>query len=87
VQGYVPLSGYHFRKVANYALPVLPPISTKGLTAADVDHLTQFTRDLMLKELIALTAKARMQAYGEILGYNKTNGVAKATGVDMRVKA
>jgi lysophosphatidate acyltransferase len=75
------------RSVADPVRPVLDPISTEGLTAADVDHLTQFTRDLMLKELIALTEKARVQAYGETLGYNKANGVAKATGVDMRVKA
>ncbi|KAK4123904.1 acyltransferase-domain-containing protein [Parathielavia appendiculata] len=65
---------------------VLDPISTKGLTAADVDHLTQFTRDLMLKELIALTEKARMQAFPSPVRYH-SNGVAKATGTDMKVRA
>ncbi|KAL9636418.1 MAG: hypothetical protein Q9164_002838 [Protoblastenia rupestris] len=34
---------------------VLPPIETKGLTAADVDRLTNETREVMLRELIALT--------------------------------
>ena len=34
---------------------MLPPISTAGLTATDVDELTHKTRELMLKELIALT--------------------------------
>lgn len=34
---------------------VLPPISTTGLTPADVDELTRTTRDTMLKELITLT--------------------------------
>jgi len=35
---------------------VLPPIPTNNLTTADVDSLTASTRELMLKELIALTA-------------------------------
>lgn len=34
---------------------VLPPIPTAHLTAADVDELKRTTRELMLKELIALT--------------------------------
>lgn len=34
---------------------VLPPISTKNLTADDVDNLTRRTRDSMLDALIALT--------------------------------
>lgn len=34
---------------------MLPPISTTGLTSADVDELTRTTRDSMLKELIELT--------------------------------
>ncbi|GAB0137193.1 hypothetical protein EsDP_00005470 [Epichloe bromicola] len=40
-------------------IKVLDPIPTKGLTAADVEELTRTTRDLMLKELLALTSKAR----------------------------
>ncbi len=34
---------------------VLPPISTKKLTAADVDDLTRNTREIMLTALISLT--------------------------------
>ena len=34
---------------------VLPPISTQGLTAADVDELTRTTREKMLAELVSLT--------------------------------
>ncbi|KAL6234987.1 hypothetical protein BDW75DRAFT_150336 [Aspergillus navahoensis] len=34
---------------------VLPPISTEGLTAADVDKLTTSTRDSMLKTLLELS--------------------------------
>ena len=34
---------------------VLPPISTKGKTAADVDDLMKKTRDAMLEELIRLS--------------------------------
>ncbi|KAL2752837.1 hypothetical protein ACRALDRAFT_2113188 [Sodiomyces alcalophilus JCM 7366] len=38
---------------------VLDPIPTTGLTAADVDELTRTTRELMLKELVALTEKVQ----------------------------
>lgn len=38
---------------------VLPPISTKGLTAADVDDLTTSTRDTMLKTLVEMSTKNR----------------------------
>jgi lysophosphatidate acyltransferase len=41
------------------ASPVLDPIPTEGLTTADVDELTRSTRDLMLKELVALSEKAQ----------------------------
>ncbi|KAF1951297.1 1-acylglycerol-3-phosphate O-acyltransferase [Byssothecium circinans] len=34
---------------------VLPPIPTKGMTAADVDDLTKKTRDSMMEELIRLS--------------------------------
>jgi lysophosphatidate acyltransferase len=40
---------------------VLKPIPTKGLTAADVEELTRTTRELMLNELVTVTAKARGQ--------------------------
>ena len=67
-------------------LAVLDPIPTTGLTPADVDELTRSTRDLMLKELIALTERARGQATGQRVT-SDANGVAKTTGSDMKVAA
>jgi lysophosphatidate acyltransferase len=67
-------------------LAVLDPIPTTGLTAADVDELTRSTRELMLKELIALTERARGQAMGQRVA-SDANGVAKTTGSDMKVAA
>jgi len=68
--------------------PVLDPISTKGLTSADVDELTRSTRELMLKELIALTERARGQKITSApRTVSHTNGVIKASGSDMRVAA
>ncbi|KAH6841089.1 hypothetical protein B0I37DRAFT_231346 [Chaetomium sp. MPI-CAGE-AT-0009] len=66
---------------------VLDPIPTVGLTAADVDELARSTRELMLNELYALTEKARGQALPRPGDDNDTNGVAKATGTDMRAAA
>ncbi|KAF4964345.1 hypothetical protein FSARC_7712 [Fusarium sarcochroum] len=40
---------------------VLKPIPTKGLSPTDVDELTRTTRELMLNELVTVTAKARGQ--------------------------
>ncbi|KAF4119272.1 lysophosphatidate acyltransferase [Geosmithia morbida] len=57
---------------------VLDPIPTKGLTSADVDQLASTTRDLMLRELVALTAKAR----GELIPVPATTEEAKSTSVD-----
>ena len=39
----------------NGSVLVLPPVSTQGLTAADVDELTRTTREKMLEALVALT--------------------------------
>ena len=41
---------------------VLPPISTKGLTPADVDSLTRDTRERMLKTLEELAQDDGAQA-------------------------
>ncbi|PWY93259.1 1-acyl-sn-glycerol-3-phosphate acyltransferase [Aspergillus sclerotioniger CBS 115572] len=38
-------------------IKVLPPISTEGLTSADVDALTKSTRESMLKTLLELSEK------------------------------
>ncbi|KAM5351228.1 hypothetical protein ACJ41O_003951 [Fusarium nematophilum] len=62
---------------------VLDPIPTDGLTSADVDELTSTTQELMLNELVTVTAKARgqpvavpasLEANGKANG--KTNGSA-----------
>ncbi|PYI08902.1 putative 1-acylglycerol-3-phosphate acyltransferase [Aspergillus sclerotiicarbonarius CBS 121057] len=43
-------------------IKVLPPISTEGLTAADVDTLTKSTREAMLKTLLELSEKDESEA-------------------------
>ena len=52
---------------------VLPPISTKGLTPADVDDLARTTRDLMLRELQALTETPAGQAAQYPKNHTSTN--------------
>ena len=64
----------------------MDPISTKGLTAADVDELTRNTRELMLKELISLTEQARGKTL-RLPTTTESNGAVKASGVDMKVAA
>ncbi|KAI1074696.1 acyltransferase-domain-containing protein [Whalleya microplaca] len=59
---------------------VLDPIPTTGLTAEDVDELTRSTRELMLKELVALTEKARNKPIA--MPATKGDGVVRASGVD-----
>jgi lysophosphatidate acyltransferase len=65
---------------------VLDPIPTTGLTAADVDDLAQRTRDLMLKELVALTAEAQGKPMA-VESHSNTNGSAKASGADLKIPA
>lgn len=64
-------------------IKVLKPIETKGLTAADVDSLTQTVRESMLEELMALTAKARGEPIA-IPAQNQGDRVVKATGVKVQ---
>lgn len=52
---------------------VLPPISTKGKTAADVDDLVKRTRDAMLEELIRLS---HVSGVGEGVPLPRTSGRA-----------
>ncbi|KAL2213357.1 acyltransferase-domain-containing protein [Sarocladium strictum] len=54
------VKGLVFRS-GSIPVKILEPISTKGLTAADVEELTRATRDSMLNEITTLTAKARGQ--------------------------
>ncbi|KAK1779208.1 hypothetical protein QBC45DRAFT_432750 [Copromyces sp. CBS 386.78] len=66
---------------------VLDPIDTTGLTTADVDELCKKTRDLMLKELIALTAQARGESVSRVPAVDNYPSVAKTSGTDMKVAA
>lgn len=54
---------------------VLDPISTIGLTPADVDDLCTKTREIMLKEIINLTYQARGQEAPIEAATAKSSGV------------
>jgi lysophosphatidate acyltransferase len=60
---------------------VLDPIPTKGLTTADVDELTRTTRELMLRELVTLTAKARGT---RVPTEQERDQALKASGVEIK---
>ena len=53
--GLLTLEVYGDARMVLISSTVLPPISTQGLTAADVDELTRTTREKMLAELVSLT--------------------------------
>lgn len=63
---------------------MLKPIETKGLTAANVEDLTRDTRELMLRELLVLTARQRGQPVREVpyTANNSEDGVVKASGTE-----
>jgi len=63
---------------------VLKPIETKGLKTADVEDLTRDTRDLMLREIVSLTAKTRGQPMA-IPAQNSRDGVVKASGAEATI--
>lgn len=44
--------------------PVLPPISTRTLTPADVDELTRSTRESMLAAIVSLSESSFNQKAG-----------------------
>lgn len=68
------------------SISVLPPIPTTGLTADDVDKLTNDTREKMLDELVKLTEIARAQRVSLTSDERKRllddNDSAQATGSD-----
>ncbi|KAK8147976.1 1-acylglycerol-3-phosphate O-acyltransferase [Beauveria asiatica] len=72
---------YRFNAGTSTDMPcqVLDPIPTKNLTSADVDELTRTTRELMLKELMTLTAKAR----GQPMAVPANSTSAKSSAVDL----
>jgi lysophosphatidate acyltransferase len=63
----------------------LKPIETKNLTASDVDALTYDTRELMLKELVSLTAKARGEPIA-MPAQSSGEAVVKASGISVNGK-
>lgn len=62
------------------SITVLDPIPTTGLTTEDVDELTRSTRELMLKEIIALTQKARNEPIA--VPADSGSSVLKSSGRD-----
>ncbi|KAI1103806.1 acyltransferase-domain-containing protein [Jackrogersella minutella] len=67
-------------KSGKIPVKVLDPISTKGLTAEDVDELTRSTRDLMLKEMVALTQKIQHRPLA--VPATSGDGVVHASGAE-----
>ncbi|KAI1637161.1 hypothetical protein F4809DRAFT_605775 [Biscogniauxia mediterranea] len=67
-------------KSGKIPVKVLDPIPTTGLTTEDVDELTRSTRELMLKEMVMLTEKARKQPIA--MPAQSDDGVVHASGVD-----
>lgn len=54
---------------------VLPPIETKNLTPADVDSLTQTTRESMLKNIMEMAHNQKTEVDG------RANGVSTAVQI------
>ena len=61
----------------------MKPIPTEGLTTAKVDELARKTREMMLEELISLTARARGKAV-TVNAVDAQEKAGKATGVDVK---
>ncbi|KAG4441420.1 hypothetical protein IFR05_003107 [Cadophora sp. M221] len=68
-------------KAGDIAVKVLKPIETKGLQASDVEDLARDTRELMLREIVAITLKARGQPIA-MPAQNSKGGVVKASGAE-----
>ncbi|KAK6950303.1 hypothetical protein Daesc_008629 [Daldinia eschscholtzii] len=67
-------------KSGKIPIKVLDPIPTTGLKAEDVDELTRSTRELMLKEIVALTQKAQNRPIA--VPATSGDGVVHASGAD-----
>ncbi|RDW65259.1 1-acyl-sn-glycerol-3-phosphate acyltransferase [Coleophoma crateriformis] len=65
-------------------LKVLEPIPTKNLTAADVEDLTRDTRELMLREIISLTAKQQGKPIA-MSAHQNGDGLVKASGAEATI--
>ncbi|KAI2472053.1 acyltransferase-domain-containing protein [Annulohypoxylon bovei var. microspora] len=67
-------------KSGKIPVKVLDPISTVGLKPEDVDELTRSTRELMLKEMVALTQKVRNKPIA--MPATSGDGVVRASGAE-----
>ncbi|KAL3419320.1 1-acyl-sn-glycerol-3-phosphate acyltransferase [Phlyctema vagabunda] len=75
--------GWNF-KSGVIKIKVLEPISTKGLEPADVEDLARDTRELMLKEIVALTSKQKGRPIA-MPARNSGDGVVKASGLEATI--
>merc|ERR1712093_566948 len=75
--------GWKF-KAGNIPVKVLKPIETKGLQPSDVDDLARDTRELMLREIVAITSKARGRPVA-MPAQNSGDGVVKASGAEATI--
>lgn len=57
---------------------VLPPIHTENLVAADVEDLTRNTRELMLKEMFAMSERKHGVSMPAQQGSTGATGIDKA---------
>jgi lysophosphatidate acyltransferase len=62
----------------------MKPIETKNLQASDVEDLARDTRELMLREMVSLTAKARGKPVA-MPAESPLDGVVKASGAEATV--
>ncbi|KAH7412811.1 hypothetical protein BKA64DRAFT_616341 [Cadophora sp. MPI-SDFR-AT-0126] len=75
--------GWKF-KAGDIPVKVLKPIETKGLQPSDVEDLARDTRELMLQQIVALTAKARGRPVA-MPAQNSGDGVVKASGAEATI--
>ncbi|KAI1661596.1 1-acylglycerol-3-phosphate O [Daldinia decipiens] len=73
------IKSYIFRS-GKIPVKVLDPIPTTGLKPEDVDELTRSTRELMLKEIVALTQKVQNRPIA--VPATSGDGVVHASGAD-----
>jgi len=71
-------------KAGDIAVKVLKPIETKGLQPSDVEDLARDTRELMLREIVAITSKARGRPVA-MPAQSSEDGVVKASGVEATI--
>lgn len=77
------VKGWRFRS-GEIPVKVLKPIETKHLKPSDVEDLARDTRDLMLREIVALTEKARGHPIA-MPAQNAGDGVIKASGAEATI--